>query len=206
MTKLNGYRASHRNRWLLLQNKALTLREFILFEFYLDSMDFDQKHDKFGTFEVFFDEIAEIFNKKKDAVRNWHNGLVSKGFIKLFDKKRRLFEVKTPLRYLTGGRWGGKAGSFAKEEKNNQSLESLLENICFSPQKVGKTQKNKACLACKNNAKALASYKGEYRVNSKKTVMKQRVRSDAEYQKILEEGDCGCLTIDDMKWIDKNVK
>jgi len=204
--KLVGYRASHRNRWLLIKKGILTHQEFLLLELYLDIMDFDKKHDKFGTFEVFFDEIGDVFNKSEDSIRAWHKGLVAKGFVQIFDKKRRLFQIKTPLRYITGEAWGGKANQYVKEESSDKSLEYLLKNTCFSPKKVENIQKKKAPPALKNTPKALGFSKVDSRVNHKMVVIEQRVRSDKEYQKIYQDGNFSVLTPDDMKWVDQNVK
>ena len=199
--KLAGYRAGHRNRWLLVKNRVLTLSEFLLLEYYIDMMDFDQKHEKFGTFEVFLDEVAKIFGRKEDTIRKWHKGLVSKDFIQLFEKRRKLFKIKAPLRYLTGEAWGGKAAQYAREEKN-RPLDSLLENVQFSPREVEKNQKSNSGLADNNSpkppsnpSKALGSSKGRYKVTT-----------DEEYQRIHRELHFEHLTPEDLRWIDENVK
>lgn len=213
--KLNGYRASHRNKWFLITKGVLNLQEFLLFEYYLDLMAFDQSHgDKFAVFEVFFDEIGHVFNKHDDSVKKWHKGLISKGFIKVVDEKRKLFTVKSPLRYVVGlAQWGGEAGRFAKEEKN-QSQEFILENIRFfhpESEKILPNSDNSALNPLNLNENSLSSSKVCSKVNSsigskKVVVIKQAVRSDEEYQNIYSRGDYLSLTPDDMKWIDQNIQ
>jgi hypothetical protein len=176
-------------------------------------MDFDKSHGyKFASFEAFPDEIALVFNKHEDTVRNWHNGLLSKGFIKVVDEKRNLYTVKSPLRYVVGlNQWGGEASKFAGEE-TNQTQEFILENVRFSPLKSENILPNSDALALKSsnfNENSLSSSKGKSIVSSsigsrKVVVIRQAVRNDAEYQRMYEASDLN-LSIDDMKWIDQNV-
>ena len=209
--KLNGYRASHRNRWLLLSERILSIREFILFEYYLDSMDFDRTHgEKFATFEVFLDEIAPLFDKEVETVKGWHDGLVNKGFVKIADSKRSLYTIKSPLRYVGGGKWGGKASLFAEDEKN-QTKEFILENIIFfqpEGEKIRLKSEEKVDISENSVKNSLSSSKGESIVSSpvgskKIVVIKQEVRSDAEYRKIYEDDGCLGLSPDDMKLADQ---
>jgi len=204
--KLNGYRASHRNRWLLIKNRVLTPQEFLLFEYYLDSMDFDSRHSNFGTFEAYLDEVALDFDKKPDTIQDWHNKLLSKSFIELVNKKRRLFKVKSPERY--GTILGCNAREFVKNEKNTPTLDFILQNICFTPEKAKINPSKNTILALNNTSKHLGSFKGELGLPSidfkKVVVIKQSVRSDEEYQKMSQDGDFG-LSPEDMKWIDRNA-
>lgn len=212
--KLNGYRASHRNKWFLITQGILTLQEFLLFEYYLDLMDFDKSHsDKFASFEVFLDEIALVFNKHEDTVGKWHDGLLSKGFIKIVDEKRKLYTVKSPLRYVVGlTKWGGEASRYATEEKD-QTQEFILENVrYFHPEseKILPKSNNLALKSSISTENSLGSSKDcsivSSPISSKKVVViKQEVRSDAEYQKMYEE-NLNLPIPDDMKWIDQNVK
>lgn len=205
--KLNGYRASHRNRWLLIKSKVLTPQEFLLFEYYLDSMDFDSRHSNFGLFEAFLNEIALDFDKKEDTIQDWHNSLLEKGFIQLVDKKRKLFKVKTPERY--GTVLGCNAKEFAKNEKNTPTLDFILQNVCFSPEKAKINPPNNTTLASDNTSKYLGSSKGGLGLSSigskKVVVISQSVRSGTEYQKMYQESGCEGLTPDEMKWVDQNV-
>jgi len=204
--KLNGYRASHRNRWLLIKNKILTSQEFLLFEYYLDSMDFDSRHNKFGVFEAFPDDVAKDFDKEIGTIQDWHNSLLEKSFIQLVDKRRKLFKVKTPERY--GTVLGCNAKEFAKNEKNTPTLDFIFQNICFSPEKVRINPSKDTILNVNNTSKCLDSFKGELGLlsnGSKKVVIiKQDVRSDIEYQKMYEENSSGLLP-EDMKWVDQNA-
>lgn len=211
--KLNGYRASHRNKWFLITKGVLNSQEFLLLEYYLDLMAFDRSHgDKFAVFEVFLDEIGHVFNKHEDTVEKWHEGLISKGFVKVVDEKRKLFTVKSPLRYVVGlTQWGGEASKFAKEEKD-RTQEFILENIRFfqpESEKILPKSDNPALKSSNSTENSLSSSKGKSIVSSpigskKVVVIKQEVRNDAEYQKMYEESGLS-LSPEDMKWIDQNI-
>lgn len=205
--KLNGYRVTHRNRWLLLQTRILTSQEFLLLEYYLDSMDFDYKHDNYGQFIAYPEVVAEYFNKGIETVNDWRDGLLNKSFIEVVDKKREVYRIKSPERY--GVSFGSKASQFAKSEKLSPTVDNILQNICFNPEKAKIIPKKVKSLALNTPSKALGSSKGElssFPIGSKKVVLiQQDVRTDSEYQKIYEEGHYESLTPDDMKWIDQNV-
>lgn len=214
--KLNGYRASHRNKWFLITQGILSPQEFLLFEYYLDLMLFDRsKGDKFAVFEVFPEEIAHVFNKHEDTVKNWHDGLLAKGFIKIVDEKRKLYTVKSPLRYVIGlVQWGGEASGYAKEEKD-QMPEFILENVRFSPPKseqILPKVDTPALNSSTSTENSLSSSKGNSIVSSpigsrKVVVIKQDViRSDEEYQKMWDEGNYSMLTPEDMKSIDQDLQ
>lgn len=212
--KLIGYRASHRNKWFLITQNILTPQEFVLFEYYLDLMDFDKSHkDSFSTFEAFLEDVALVFNKHEDTIRIWHNGLLTKGFIKVFDEKRHLYAVKSPLRYVIGlVQWGGEASKYVMEEKY-QTQEFILKNIRFSQLEEEKTQlesDEKVDISINTTENSLGSSKGESIVIShigyKKIVgIKQEVRGDAEYRKMYEDGGSLGLSPDEMKLADQIV-
>lgn len=204
-----GHRASHRNRWLLLKDSILTPQEFLLFEFYIDSMDFDPDHKNFGLFDAFTEETKQYFNKEEETIRDWHNGLLNKGFIELVNKKREVFKIKSPARYVTA--FGGKANEFVKEEVITPTLDYFLQNICFFPEKTEIKPSSNTVLASEDTPKALGSSKVSYIVpspiSSKKVVLiSQAVRSEAEYQKFHCEKNLSNMSIDEMEWIDRNVK
>lgn len=205
--KLNGYRVTHRNRWLLLQKQILSTQEFLLLEYYLDSMDFDHKHDNYGQFIAYPEVVAEYFKKGIETVNDWRDGLINKSFIEIVDKKREIYRIKSPERY--GISFGGKAAQFAKSENLSQTLDNILQNICFYPEKAKIIPKKVTSLALDTPSKALGSSKGElssFPIGSKKVVLiKQDVRTDSEYQRIYEEGHSEGLIPDDMKWIDENT-
>jgi hypothetical protein len=210
--KLNGYRASHRNRWLLVTQRILSPQEFLLFEYYLDLMDFDKSHgEAFSTFEAFLDDVLRVFNKHEDTIRIWHNGLLTKGFIKIFDEKRHTYTVESPLRYVSGlAQWSGEASKYAKEEKD-QTHEFILRNIRFfrpEREKIRLESEEKVDISADRVKNSLSSSKGESIVTSpsgsrKIVVIKQEVRSDAEYRKMYEDDGCLGISPDDMKLADQ---
>src|SRR3989344_7385477 len=98
--KLNGYRASHRNKWLLIEYDILSIQELALQEFYADIFDFDPQHRTVGLFPVNFDEIAQVFNCSSNTVRNWHSKLLQLGLIKKTGGKN-LYQLSCYSRYVT---------------------------------------------------------------------------------------------------------
>lgn len=208
MKKLNGYRPSHRNRWMLVENKILSLQELSLLEFYIDLMDFDKKHDGYGKFEVDFKEMMLVFNcKSSNTIRNWHNTLLKLGFIKK-TQKHNIYALSTPERNINPGAWGGKASEFAQREKD-QPIAVILQNIGIELQaieeKVQPVVKKGDDLALKGEVKALGSSKDESKDNQVKQVLiKQEARTEEEYQKMYQENPDGLIP-EDMRWVDENV-
>lgn len=208
--KSNGYRAVHRNRWLLLREEVLNLREFILLEFLIDNMDFDPNHgEKYGTYEFFPEEITIIFNKTSETINEWHKGLLKKGIVGVHDLKRGLYKIAKPERYLTNANFKGNAHKYAKEETNCQ-LEKLLQNICLFPEVIGKKLfgseiilKIRKKSLDKRTSKAISSSKVQSNVYPKKIVINQEDRSDQEYKELQEKYE---ISTEDMKWIDADVK
>lgn len=209
MRKLNGYRSSHRNRWLFLKHGILSLQELSLLDFYADILDFDRNKQSFGLFEVQFEELAKVFNCKSDStVRNWHVKLLDLGFI-IPTNKPRVFKLACFERYITPGFWGGKSAEYAKLEKD-QPIGIILQSFGIDLQNTGKKIQESgilgADLATKDGSIALGSSKDEYKDSQRKTVIiKQALRKNIEYEKIIEEGKAGGLTIDELKDIDQEV-
>jgi hypothetical protein len=164
--KLNGYRCSHRNRWILLNN-YLSAKSFILFEFYLDIFDFDHKHLGFGTFTVNFSKLAKIFNCSTSSVRSWHKEILKSGLINKTDEKN-IFVVANPTRYLPAGIWKGEANYFVKKEKN-QPTEIIFQLMKEKSKNIEKkeqiNEKNSPNILKENTSKALGLSKYSYKVN-----------------------------------------
>lgn len=197
--KLNGYRASHRNKWLFVRHKILTLQELSLLEFYADTLVFDKDKDNFGLFEVNFRKITEIFQcKSENTVRNWHNKLLKLGFIKI-TKEKHYYKLACFLRYISTGFWQGKAGEYAELEKN-QPIEKILQNFGINLQPI----EEKPQPVVKKSIK-LASEKSTIALVSSKDNSSYSVRTDQYYEKIYREGGYKLLIPEDMKWIDENL-
>ncbi len=140
--KLNGYRCSHRNKWLLLHEKVLSLQSLILLEFYVDIFDFDSKHEMFGTFLVDFPAFSTIFNCSLSTIRNWHRELVIGGFVGPTDT-RNVYRLVNPIRYIVPGHWKGQASYYSEFEKNQpvteivqlmkQNVQPITAKVALSP-------------------------------------------------------------------------
>lgn len=209
MRKLNGYRPSHRNRWMFIEQGILSSQELCYLEYCVDIMDFDPDHDSYGKFKIDFENSIKTFRKSENSVRNWHNKLLRIGLIRKTDKKGE-YQPACFTRYISPGpRWKGDAMIYAKQEMN-QTFEAILQNIGIKLQNIGEKAQPVGEVnddfASKSDVKALSSSKVESNVIPiKKVVIKQEVRSEEEYQKMYQNDPDG-LTPDDMRWVDENVK
>ena len=205
--KLNGYRCSHRNKWLFISYGLLMVQELSLLEFYADVFDFDKKHRNFGLFKVDFEAIADVFNCSSNTIRNWHNKLLKIGFIE--KGKGGFYKLACSNRFIPEGKWEGKAAHYSQQEKD-QSIGIIFQNFGMDLQSI----ERKLQPVVKNDVQKLKKTPsigiGSFKVDSKdyqekKVLIKQEVRSDREYWEIWDKGDYKRLMVDDMKWIDKNI-
>jgi hypothetical protein len=183
--KLNGYRAWHRNTWLLIASNTLTAQAVLLYQFLIDQADFDKKHRTFGMVEVNFKLIGQIFHKKSpNTSKSWFDELLKIGFIKK-TKRRDWYELSQFSRYITPGFWQGKAADFAKKE-NNQSIEEITQIIAsetqFNEPKFQSIEEMVTILTQDDSSRALGSSKDQ---------------SGLSKQTFGEE---------DKEWISKNIK
>lgn len=201
--KFNGYRASHRNKWLLLQNKVLTQDELMLLEFYIDQMDFDGKHKNGGLFEYFPEEIAPIFCKKStDTIDTWHDGLANKGFIVIADTKRQLWSLFNRDRYINDANFMGKASHYAKEEKDS-TVENIISQMSYFPENYKNFPPYLPKLLKNNGSIAKGSSRGVSIVSPTPNIsLPNSGRTLADYEQIKLDGNYQYLTIEDMMWVD----
>jgi len=216
MQNLNGYRATHRNKWYFIQHGILSVQELALLEFYADLFCFNPAQLNFGTFKVNFEEIRKVFNYKSDsAIRNWHKRLLEVGFIKSTNKPRT-FELTCSKRYIgLSEKIKGEANKYQLLEQN-QPIEVILQSfgidfqsIGTNVQPIGIEEDEKIDITVQTKSLAKDSYKDSDTHSScssqKVVVIRQSVRNDAEYQKIYEDGGFKKLTPEDMRWIDENT-
>lgn len=123
---MNGFRPLHRNDFILIHLGILSVQAFILFEFYVSVSCFDHKKDEFGTFLVDFGSYAEFFNVSYNTVKNWHTEIYKAGIIEKVGLNT--FELTNADRYVAEGLMMGKAGDFARQEKQ-QSIATILQSI-----------------------------------------------------------------------------
>lgn len=222
-TNTNGYRPSHRNKWLLLQHKVLTKEELLLFEYYLDQMDFDIRHTQFGTFQIDFAELSKLFgysvNKSNTSIRPKHNKLLKLGFIHSTTDKS-VFSIHNPERYIAQtNKWQGKAEDFRRSEMN-QSIETVVRNTAstfqldenkFQPTKTifQPVEKNDNIYLKNYSPRTLGSSKVKSNVSkqgeeSLTEELGRHAKTADEYKKTYKEGKYSTLTPEDMDWIDDN--
>jgi hypothetical protein len=203
MRKLNGYRLSHRNKWLLVKHKKLTIQELILLEFYIDIFDFDIRHEKFGMFEIDFREIAMVFNNSSSTIRNWHKGILEKKLIKKTNK-RGWYRLVNPERYIPSGKWKGNPTTFVGQEKD-QSVETILQSMKYETQPSESfsqpVEEKTPSSASNNHSKALGSYKDDLGLIS---VSDSNDISHSSKESLQPKNSL--LTDDDKRWIDEDIK
>ena len=215
MQNLNGYRATHRNKWYFIQHSILSVQELALLEFYADLFCFNPTQPNFGTFTVKFEEVANVFNCKSDTtIRNWHRRLLELGFIEK-TSTASVFKLVCCARYIGPGFFKGEAVKYQEREKN-QSIEIILQSFGIDFQSIGTNiqpieiqDDEKADVTAQTTSLAKDSYNDIDTVASLEAqrfvVIRQAVRSDTEYQEFYS--DCGFekLTPEDMRWIDENT-
>ena len=214
MKKLNGYRNTHKNKWLFIKEGILSLQELALWEFYADIVDFDPKHSEYGTFKEEFNTFAVLFHcDSPNTIRNWHNKLLELGFIQKTDKLH-IYKLVCHERYGTPGIWQGRAAEYEKLEKDQsidvilQSFGTNLQTVRKKLQSTVKKSNDKIDRKVKLASKALGSSKDELSKDSQGkriVVIKQKPRSEDEYKQIEKEGGYELLTVEDMKWIDETL-
>ncbi len=206
--KLNGYRASHRNKWRFIQCGLLNIQELSLLEFYADQMGFDRKNSWYGLVQIDFKKTARVFRRCPNAVRNWHKKLLKRGLIKK-TAERGIFRLICHERYVNPGkRWQGKAAHYVGLEKN-KPVKVMFQNFGINFQiiedNVQLVVKKKPQNPKESLSVAISSSKVQSNLSSKKSVVYQQSRADEEYQRIYDKGGYKLLTPDDMRWIDENV-
>jgi hypothetical protein len=133
--KLNGYRAWHRNTWLLISTGKLSMQALVLYQFLIDQADFDTSHRNFGYVEINQDQIGIIFKKKSlNTIRSWLNELIQIGFL-IKTNRKNVYKIVELTRYISPGRMRGQATEYSKQEKN-QSIEFIIQNIASNTQTI----------------------------------------------------------------------
>lgn len=215
--KINGFRSSHRNRWILLSNKYLSHQEFLLFEYFIDQLDFDSTHNNFQTFELNLDDLKNIFGKSTKTIQRWFKELKNKGLIIQIDETKGIYTIHNSERYFTAKKSNGKALQVQEEEKDI-TFDKLCQIICPSikdknVQNVDKNVQNvdknvqSTTSICRDknipNSRHLISSKVKSNRFPKEIVLKNDPRS---YEQCIEESkEYETLTADDIYWINQNV-
>ncbi len=181
--KLNGWDKAPKDRFFLLSNGLISQEEFLLCEFAIAICDWDMDHeDNYGTFEATNGQIAEILGwKSASTVSRLRKSLTNKGFFIVTGDRTK---VKDFDRWRVNKRSCAKTHSDSANSNNdNANLHKECANLQdIQPQKP---------------VSPLGSYKDSVGF----------FRSDQEYQRIYEEmGSPLDFTIEDMKWIDINVR
>lgn len=189
--KLNGYRASHKNKWLFIKHGILSIQELALLEFYADIFDFDPKHNAtVGQFPVNFEEVARVFSCSRNTVRNWHSKLLKLGFIKKTSDKN-IYLLSCYSRYTTPSvRFEGEAAVYAKQEAD-QSIEIILQNFGIDSQLVGGNVqiigKKASELGSESSSIAISSYKEDISSSYKKELSDAELKEKEDMEIVAKE-------------------
>ena len=198
-----GLLASYRDKFLYLKEKALTDEQFILYEYCIHLADFDENHkDIFGTFQkTSNEELGLGLGWLKDKVARNLTTLLEHGLLKLLENNQ--IEVVDYYRFLP-------KNAFCRI-KSGEETSYLLKNIAKMRSQNAEMREENANL--RNSAPDLATNNTPIsdvvssKVNpvTRKVVIKQKTRSEEEYQRIYQQGSFQDLTLADMRWIDENV-
>lgn len=180
LKKIRGYQKAPRDRFFLLKDKILTQEELLLYELGIAITDWDRTHiDTYGTFQATNIEMAELLGWVSDStVSRLKTSLIKKGYFLPFNDKIKVLGFrKWELRQTHVDKQDEIAEMQVESANMQESPSKMQENRSYSPDY------------------SLVSSKGSF-----------SLRSDEEYQKIKEEMGYEELIVDDMKWIDENVK
>lgn len=207
--KLNGYRPTHRNKWLFLKHEILNVQELAFLEFCADLVDFDKNHENYGLIGIDLVVVTKVFCCSENTIRSWLKKLLNIGFIKKTEKRGH-FRMSCHERYINPGLWGGRAPEYAKKEKD-QPVGIILQNFGIdlqtTEQKVQSVEENPLNSDSEQENRALVSSKDDSTVSPREiVVIKQMPRTDDEYERIRHANkNFQKLLTKDMRWIDENV-
>jgi len=201
--KRNGYRPSHRNRWLLVKEGVISRQVFLFWEYCLDQMLFDKRNEAYGTAEIDFDEVMSIFRvTSPSSVRDWYKELKALGLITVVNKKYHRVRITNCDRYIEGG--NGNIGLY-EEREYKQSTDVIKQSIGFNNQPTDEnnqsTDEISPILLKSTKSKALSSFKVGLGSETR-----QEVRTIEEYREICKGEEYSHLTPEDMQWIDENQR
>lgn len=206
MNRLNGYDRHFKGRFLSLHRKLLSDSEYVLWDLSFSVLaEWDKKnHDpeEYGSFVFTQADIGYLLGWSKTKVSNKAKKLVSSGL--WVEKDGRLFVSGFGIR--------DEFSQIAKERKviDLQEYVSNLKptvskqntQVPNMKQQVSKGNgviplKTVSVLKQLNSKAPLVSFKSEFNV----------CKSESDYQRIWKEMGCPLdFTVDDMRWIDTNIR
>jgi hypothetical protein len=208
--KLKGYHKHFRGRFLLLRD--LTPEEYVLWDISFSlAADWDKNHDSYGTFSFTFSEISYFTQCSPSTISRKAKKLFTLGLWKKLDDgsiEVSGFNVLEHLAILTKELGVIDLQTYIADQqtshatKNNQVAklhdDSSKEIDTFSLQ-------TDANLHTDVTKESLISSKDGFSVPIKKVIIKNKVKSIEEYQKIYQENGNQGLTPQDMKDADESI-
>lgn len=204
INKLHGYHGIGRGIFLLLHNQILTKEEFILYVASFSFANWDkEKKSSYGTIDITQEEIEWLLNVSAGYVSKHKKKLIEKGFWRIKSNKKieivgfELVETSLLAKITKDNKIVDFQKYIAQKQKEfaTEQKEFASKQISFPKGTTPNQPQKFAPEQTPSPISDLVSYKN--RVIS--------LRSDEEYQKIIEEYNYSLLSIDDMKWIDINV-
>lgn len=173
-----SYQNLKRNRHIFATSLKLGDAEYRLFDLLSALSGWDKKYsDSFMLVEATDEDLAGILNWSDSKVCRTRNSLKAKGVIKKIEDSIHMILVLEEVASNTA----------SVQEK----VAGLQDKTALVKQEDADLQENRA----ENNNSSLVSSSGN-----------SVIRTDKEYQEILDSGQFPTMTIEDMKWIDENVK
>lgn len=188
-----GVLASYRENMALIREHVLTEEQYVLYEYCIHRADFDEKHDKFGTFQLSIKQIAEDLGTTDDSVRRWIRPLLLSGLIKF--RGNNTFEITEYKRYLP---------TYAYKLTKTGEQTAFIQHFIAKLRTVNAELKNKSAKMRKlqhdsaSNSEAISDT-FPYKVGNSVT------RTKKEYEQIIKEGDYSTFSVEDLSWIDQNT-
>lgn len=201
MNRLKGYDRHFKGRFLFLQRKLLSDKEYVLWDLSFSCLaDWDKSHgDTYGSFQYALREIGWLIGWSASKVSRNTNKLYSLGlwtkrngrvFVNGFDIRDNLAQISRDKKIIDLQEYVSiLQPTVAKPQPPVADLRQKTPkgNGVASPQSVAILQQPRL-------KASLVSFKSEFNV----------LRSNEEYFRMWEENPDG-LSIEDMKWIDRNV-
>lgn len=83
-----GVLASYRENIMLIREMILTDEQYVLYQYCINQADFDQKHEKYGTFIFLPNEFASDLNCSTDKIGRGLKRLLRVGLLKTVGRKQ----------------------------------------------------------------------------------------------------------------------
>ncbi len=199
--KLNGYRVSHRNRWLLL--KIISPSELLLFEYLIDKASFDSNKELYGVSQIQVSRIAQLFHYKSvNSIYAKLKKLKKIGLISLPSRGWQHTSITNFDRYLLSTNLQkGNAKEYAKGEKG-QPVDAILHYIGVSSQYIENNSQPVDHKSPQNQTRIPSKGLSSFKVDSNSF---DSPNDKSRFKDSNRKESGSCLPQDDKDWINENI-